>query len=527
MNAGRHALDSTDGGSTTRERRLDAGVCAGILSLTIAYTALWPRDFVGFDEGLFLYEAKRILDGDVIYRDFFEIITPASLYVMAFLFELFGTDMVTARTAMAVLHGLIAVAMYAICRESKIRRPIAVVAALAHAAVCYPALSIASPHWMGTFVTLLALWIALRHPLTSARRSLLFGAALGLLVSVQQQKGAVLAVGGALVVVADGFLLAAAGTAARATIAALLAYAAGALAIVLPLVIALLWFAGFGPVYAALIHFPFVYYPQFHTEITWGYYVSFVPQLYVYPRLIKYLPAAVPLAVPRLVHRWWRGETRELRPLLVLTLLAAFTILSVAYNANYTHLAITAPVWLLVVAETLESAWRALERRSPVFRPFGAVVCIALLLILGLRLQQNRDARRELFRYSHDTAFGRVDAMSVDEMAVVEALRGLLRDSPSKEMFCLPNCAGLYLLAGGTNPTPYQLLLQNYSAPEHWTRTIEILERRQVPFVVLVRLFIRVRSDPVAQYVAEHYERVKVPSARPFSPYFLYRRKNG
>jgi hypothetical protein len=41
-----------------RDRGVDAIVGATIFIATLAYLALWPRDFYVFDEGLFLYEGE-------------------------------------------------------------------------------------------------------------------------------------------------------------------------------------------------------------------------------------------------------------------------------------------------------------------------------------------------------------------------------------------------------------------------------------------------------------------------------------
>jgi len=211
--------------------------------------------------------------------------------------------------------------------------------------------------------------------------------------------------------------------------------------------------------------------------------------------------------------------------LFVLTLFAAFTILAIAYNSDYTHLAITAPVWLLVVADTLESVFRRVESRGRAFRHAGALACVALLATLAVRMYRNPDSRRQFFPYPHETRFGRVDFMDEDEIAVVDMLTRLLDESPSKAMFAFPAHASLYLLVGGVNATPYQLLLENYSSPDHWTKTIDILEREKVPFVVMTRIFVNVKVDPLALYLADHYERIKVPRKKPIAVYFLYRRK--
>src|SRR5207237_2625020 len=113
-----------------------------------------PRGRYGLVEALVLYEARRIGAGEAPCRDFFEIVTPGAWYAMALLFRLFGTTMETARNATAVVHGLIVAAIFAACRARGVRPGLALAAAVAHLGIGYPALTIASPHWFSTLLTL-------------------------------------------------------------------------------------------------------------------------------------------------------------------------------------------------------------------------------------------------------------------------------------------------------------------------------------------------------------------------------------
>src|SRR5262245_12332455 len=58
---------------------------------------VWPYLLVGLDEGAFIYEGKRILDGDVMYRDFFDLTGPIAQYLLALWYFLLGTSMETVR----------------------------------------------------------------------------------------------------------------------------------------------------------------------------------------------------------------------------------------------------------------------------------------------------------------------------------------------------------------------------------------------------------------------------------------------
>src|SRR5262245_16493208 len=105
-----------------RFSRADIALAALILLAIVAYLAYLPRTLGRADESHFLSEAKRIRDGEVMYRDFFQFVTPGASYAMAFLFWAFGTSIDTARIATAVLHGLIGVIIYATCRTLGARR---------------------------------------------------------------------------------------------------------------------------------------------------------------------------------------------------------------------------------------------------------------------------------------------------------------------------------------------------------------------------------------------------------------------
>jgi len=66
-----------------QQSRLDVVVALVLFAGTLAYLSTLPRILGPSDEGLYLYNAKRVLDGDVLYRDIYDIITPASHYLMA------------------------------------------------------------------------------------------------------------------------------------------------------------------------------------------------------------------------------------------------------------------------------------------------------------------------------------------------------------------------------------------------------------------------------------------------------------
>jgi 4-amino-4-deoxy-L-arabinose transferase-like glycosyltransferase len=159
-----------------RTRRLALDQRDWVLSLllfaaVVVYLASLPRTLGIADESYFLYEARRIREGQVMYRDFFQFVTPGAWYLMAALYGLFGTNIVTARISMAVLHGLTAVLFYSSGRLVGVRRSLSLLPPLAYVALCQPAWPYASPHWFSTFMTALLLLATLRLPWPERPRS--------------------------------------------------------------------------------------------------------------------------------------------------------------------------------------------------------------------------------------------------------------------------------------------------------------------------------------------------------------------
>src|SRR5262245_23569214 len=135
-----------------RSAWIDVALPALLFAATALYVAAQPRHLAPADESVYLYEAQRVLEGEVLYRDVFEITTPGWLYLMAALLRVFGVDLATARITSAVVHGITAVLIYAACRRLAIRPGLAWLPAFAYLVVCPPAWPIASQHWLGTML---------------------------------------------------------------------------------------------------------------------------------------------------------------------------------------------------------------------------------------------------------------------------------------------------------------------------------------------------------------------------------------
>src|SRR5262245_16695036 len=230
-----------------------------------------PHSLGPADESVHLYEAKRVLDGEVLYRDVFNFITPGWFYLMASLFWAFGTTIETARTTMAVVHGLTASLLYLCCRRLGIRRSIACLPPLGYVAICLPAWLIVSQHWLSTLLCTALLFVCAEPGRDGIAWALRAGIVVGLLISVQQQRGAFRIVGVGVWLLAEAARQRWYGEGGRASSilragALLGAAAGGVVGGVLALAVAR---AGLRPVWYALVTFPLFNYRS-QMSCPWG-----------------------------------------------------------------------------------------------------------------------------------------------------------------------------------------------------------------------------------------------------------------
>jgi len=99
----RSGLKSSTGspGCLPEDAPADRAIVILIFVLSLGYLWVFRRyTTMEPDEGIILQGAQRILRGEVLYRDFFSFFTPGSYYLLAFLFKLFGSSILVARTAL-------------------------------------------------------------------------------------------------------------------------------------------------------------------------------------------------------------------------------------------------------------------------------------------------------------------------------------------------------------------------------------------------------------------------------------------
>jgi hypothetical protein len=96
-----------------RRSTLPLAIALFLISFLLHLLAL-RRFLNGYDEGLITVAAQRILEGDVPYRDFWGLYAPGQYYVVAALFKVFGSSILTERIYEAFTTAAIAVSAFAL-----------------------------------------------------------------------------------------------------------------------------------------------------------------------------------------------------------------------------------------------------------------------------------------------------------------------------------------------------------------------------------------------------------------------------
>jgi hypothetical protein len=143
---------------------LIAGSIFGVSALHFSVFCRFTQ-FIG-DEGIVLQGAERILQGQVLYRDFFSFLTPGSYYWHALFFKILGSSILVARGVLLVEGAALSTITYLLARRV-CNRWSALAGSLCVTLVALPYWFIVLHNWDSTFWALLAAYAAVLFLQTS------------------------------------------------------------------------------------------------------------------------------------------------------------------------------------------------------------------------------------------------------------------------------------------------------------------------------------------------------------------------
>lgn len=458
--------------------------------LAFAYLMSYPLAIGRADESHLLLEARRVFDGQIPYKDFFESLTPLSMYLFAGVYRIAGTNLLAARITISLIEAAAAVLLFQLARRVAGTLE-AVVATLIFLCLCIPAWPFASPHWISTALDLLAARVMLSERWQGATRGrpFLAGLVAGAAFCTQQQRGVFLVL---WLPVAASVLAVGLPRGMRVRAAAReIAWAAGGTILISGIVLGYaIWKSSFAGFADMVFWFAVRHYGPSVSVLQWALVIpgtnGWAAATWIW--LLRVAPLLLAAEMLVLVGRFRRACERRDLERLSLCLLAVLMGLSIWYLRDFIHVSFVLPFFLFPAA-TLVHRVRSAALWSRL--PAGRRIATAIVGLFGLAIAgqgvRNVAAARAAAPVRLETSFGalRVDASL--EMLFHAVDRHLLHEPDGRAMlYSFPDDAWLYLALPADNVTPYSLLYFPMYPPEDFQQAIDALRAGRAGTVVLL-----------------------------------------
>lgn len=490
-----------------------------VAALSFAYLLSYPLAMGRADESLSLYGAKRVLDGQVLYKDFFEYLTPLSFYIFAGFYYLGGTTLRAARVGMALIEAMGSALLFHLVRRVAGTLE-AIIATLIFVCICLPTWPYASPHWMSTVLGLLVATVTLAETLqrSSRARPLVAGMLTGVAICIQQQRGVFLA---AWLPLALAVLSSQRPRATRwRTLATEIVWGVGGAVVVTALVLGhAAWTSSPAAVRDAIYLFPTRHYgPTFSGRTAW----AEVPPLTQAFRastwlwLLRISPVFLVAEGLLLLRGVRRRRDRPYLERACLWLLAALMTLAIWYLPDFIHVSFALPVLLIPGASALhELRSAAVWARVPAGRRIVTAGAWLFALAVAGNGAANVAYAWAIAPIRLETGFGVLDADPGMARLYHAVGRHLVRERDGRSLlYSYPTDAWLYLTLRADDATRFSTLIAGMYPDEHIQEVVDVVRRRRPGTVVVLIPF---ADQAIPRALEGGYE-----MAEEASPYRVY-----
>ena len=428
------------------------------------------------DEGTLILGAARVTEGQLPFRDFFEVMGPGTFYWLALFFKLLGTTWFATRICLLFTTTAIVLLLFYLSR--RLRSGIETAAVVLFVAVSYHGWNAVSHH-MGSILFGLLAFAAMMFWIDRRRSWILFvaGLAAGVTTWFMLQKGLLLCLSFVLLL----WILCRKDSGLWPSLTALL----GGYLLVIGGVLVLFWRAGGLPdlVYSNIL-WPFLHYSG----------VNHVPYGLEFGQL------------------YWTGLSDSIRQVstpvvaIVITSILCFPFLVVmglplvlvAFIVRYRRSAFHAeilPYWLVGFAFWFSE----MHRKDVLHVVYGSPVLIVLALYFCSRIRTGR--MRQLLQLvsicsvalaALRSACGTVRAApgptrrgvvyTFEGSPVLDFLDGHV--APGEPVFVYPYAPMYYFLSGAKNPTRYSILMYRMNTVAQFHEVVQSLEANKVRYVM-------------------------------------------
>ena len=506
--------------------RSERWIALGVLAASFFYLCLFRRyTSLDPDEGIILQGAQRIVDGQVLYRDFFSFFTPGSYYLLALLFKVFGSSMLVARTALAVYGAFFSLFTYLLARRVCARR-VALAVALLVTLTCLPWRFMVLHNWDSTLFACATVYCAV-WLLQAPHWGWAFatGSLASLTILFEQSKGAGLLLGFGLALV---LLYLFAPSLLRVTRGQWVTLAVG---LAWPFAATFSYFAFQHALPAMLADWswPLHYYSKVNS-VPYGYQdwsdearrrlygagswkVGAFVLFAISPCFL--IPVLPIIATGLLIYWLWERKRERLRVdraayyILVCSSIAGLQLSVLISRADTIHFVHLAPLFYLVLAWVMDGTdLRGGLTRS--MRPALSLVLLFTFTALGMAfLVRNHNARETIL-----TRRGELLGVSQDKVLnYVQA-----HTAPGSKVLAYPYLPLYYYLTATVNPTRFEYLQPGMHTTAQGQEFIREMAADRTPVVLFEPAFNdkiptswpqtplgSLAYDPVADYILAHY----------------------
>lgn len=488
-------------------------------SLYLFYFAFFPHFVPVFnsqsDFQLYMAPAQRMFEGELIYRDFFEFVTPGTALVYLFFFKLFGLRVWIPNLLTVLLGtGLVCVGLTI---SRKLMRP--GIAWLPSALFLVDARSYLSDpghHWYSSLAALAGIAVLIRRR-TSARIAAA-GFFCGLSACFTQTRGLAAAVGFVVFLCWDCRQR----QMRRSELVRTIAWFAAGFAAALLLVNGyFIWQAGPARFFWCTVVFLLKYYPR---QADWNTFQVFSGSFHGGPAVSDWLRlyetnaktffdiAATPLICGVVLARYfWKSGKKSwddwYRPVLVATV-GLFLFLSMAAApAPYRILVSSLPAFILL-------GW-LVDAPGKLPRAVVALCRVGVFVAVTFSVLRSRPSEIGVWTAAH----GKV-GFSQDDEALSED-QWVQQHTRPGDFFYEADFSDIYFYLDLRNPTPLPRITNNgYTTPAQVNDVIDGLERHRTRYIAWNTSYLDSLPDwenpsdahlqPLRDYIRAHYELVKV-----------------
>ena len=509
-----------------RLRRSVPYIAAAVCSFLYFWPFLRVLSHSG-DEGTLIMGAVRVAQGQLPFRDFFEVMGPGTFYWLAIFFKLLGTTWLATRVDLLFTTTLTLLVLLYLAR--RLQTGLEIAPLVFFVAVSFHSWNVVSHHLDSNLFGLAAFaafvcWMDSPRPLTL----FLAGSASALTMFFMLPKGLYLF----LALVLTLWLYRKEHPFSRACAVLL-----GGFALTTGLVG--VWFWGNGGlhdlIYANLL-WPLHHYSSINEvpygwefrQIYWSAFTSslesaFSPRVGLALSSVLSIPFVVVMALPLVLALCLARFRREAFDRLTVPYWIAGTAFwfSEMHRKDINHIVYGAPLFILLAffyCRRITAAWVKAALRI-------VTACAVMLALLNPLIAHSS-------RYRHETRRGLVydSFRSTDVLDYLNA--NVANNSP---VFVYPYSPMFYFLSGAQNPTRYSLLMYNMNTDQQFREVVESLETAKVRYVVWDRSFPRWINDwfpayripPSDQQIIEPYlvEHYRVVGRSPDGFEFLERKE--